>query len=199
MVAKSGNSAPAGGHAFSCRCGALAGHVSALGVKAGTRIACHCADCRANELYHGQPDPAPEPVDLFQLAPDTITIAQGAEQLQAIRLGPRGPLRWYAACCGTPFANTLARPGLPFAGMRADLFDDKTALGKRRAEAFIPQAGKPPRTKGAGVMAWGILTRMLSSRLSGRWRQSPFFDETTGKPVAEVRLLGKEERAPLYR
>lgn len=190
----------AGAQAFACTCGALRGEVSEAGIKTGLRLVCHCADCRANELYHGQPDPAPDPVELFQLAPDSITISHGAEHLRAIRLGPRGPLRWYAACCGTPFANTLARPGLPFAGMRADLFQDKTALGKIRARAFIPSTvpGKPPRTKGGGAMAWGILSRMIASRLSGRWKETPFFDAVTGRPVAEPELISKSRRAALY-
>ncbi|MGR3758952.1 DUF6151 family protein [Roseobacteraceae bacterium NS-SX3] len=183
---------------FSCNCGALRGHVTAQGVKTGTRIACYCADCRANELYHGQPDPAPGPVDLFQLAPDAIKITRGAEHLKAIRLGPRGPLRWYAACCGTPFANTLDKRFLPFAGMRADLFADKDKLGKLRAQAFVPQPGKPPRTKGAGRMAMGILARMLGALASGRWKETPFFDPATGKPAAAPRMLSKEERRALY-
>ncbi|KIC34509.1 DUF6151 family protein [Leisingera sp. ANG-S5] len=186
------------GLAFSCNCGALRGEVAAQGIKTGTRVVCYCADCRANELYHGQPDPAPDPVDLFQLAPDTITITQGADHLKALRLGPRGPLRWFASCCGTPFANTLAKPGLPFAGMRSDLFQDKSALGKIRARAFIPAPGKQARTKGGGAMAWGILSRMITARLSGRWKETPFFDAETGKPVAEPQLISKTERAKLY-
>lgn len=190
----------AGAQAFSCSCGALRGEASEAGIKTGLHLVCHCADCRANELYHGRPDPAPDPVALFQLAPDSITITSGAEHLRAIRLGPRGPLRWYTACCGTPFANTLAKPGLPFAGMRADLFQDKSALGKIRARAFIPSAlpGKPPQTKGGAAMAWGILSRMLAARLSGRWKQNPFFDADTGRPVAEPELISKERRAQLY-
>ncbi|AHD00418.1 DUF6151 family protein [Leisingera methylohalidivorans] len=186
------------GLAFSCNCGALRGEVSAQGIKDGTRVVCYCADCRANELHHGRPDPAPDPVDLFQLAPDSITITQGAAHLKALRFGPRGPLRWYASCCGTPFANTLAKPTLPFAGMRADLFQDTSALGKIRAKAFLPVTGKQTRTKGGGVLAWGILSRMITSRLSGRWRETPFFDAATGKPVAEPELLCKDQRAKLY-
>ncbi|OED49754.1 hypothetical protein AB838_05430 [Rhodobacteraceae bacterium (ex Bugula neritina AB1)] len=187
----------AGAQRFSCNCGAVCGAVSAAGIKGGTRVVCYCSDCRANELYHGQPDPAPDPVDLFQVSPDSITITQGAAHLKAIRLGPRGPLRWYADCCSTPFANTLAKPGLPFAGMRSDLFEDISALGKIRAKAFLSAPGKQTRTKGGGVMAWGIISRMITARLSGRWKETPFFDANTGKPVAEPHLISKEERAKL--
>lgn len=188
----------AAAHPFACTCGALCGEVSAAGIKTGMRLVCYCSDCRANELYHNQPDPAPEPVDLFQLAPDSITITQGSEHLKAIRLGPRGPLRWYAACCGTPFANTLSKPTLPFASMRADLFQDKSALGKIRAKAFMPVPGKPAQTKGAGIMAWGIFNRMITARLSGRWKETPFFDTTSRQPVSPPELISKERRATLY-
>ncbi|NIZ60049.1 hypothetical protein DL239_03555 [Sedimentitalea sp. CY04] len=183
---------------FACNCGKLSGHVTAEGIKSGTRVVCYCPDCRANELYHGQPDPAPGPVDLFQLSPDTINLTKGSEHLRLMRLSPKGTLRWYAGCCGTPFANTLAKPTLPFAGLRADLFTNKDALGKIKAKAFIPQNGQPAKTKGAAGMALGIISRMITSRLSGRWRETPFFDVETGNPVAEAEMPSKEERAKLY-
>lgn len=185
------------GAAFSCTCGAFGGHLSAEGVKAGTRLVCHCQSCRENELAHGQPDPAPEPVDLFQTTPDAITITHGAEHLRLLKLSPKGTLRWYAGCCCTPFANTAAKRSFPFAGLRADVFEDKSILGKIRIRAFIPQApGKPPKTEGAARMAYGILSRMLAAFLSGTWKDTPFFTED-GTPAAEPRILTKEERAAL--
>ncbi|AZV78803.1 hypothetical protein EBB79_13600 [Parasedimentitalea marina] len=183
---------------FACDCGALQGHVTAHGIKTGTRAVCFCADCRAAELYHGQSDPAPGPVDLFQMSPEDVVITKGAEHLRLMRLSPKGLMRWYAGCCGTPFANTLAKPTLPFAGLRADLFADKDALGKIRARGFIPQPGKPSKTKGAAGMVLGIFKRMATSRLSGQWRQTPFFDIETGEPVSEPKILSKEERAKHY-
>ncbi|MVO16913.1 DUF6151 family protein [Parasedimentitalea huanghaiensis] len=184
--------------AFSCKCGTLRGHVTAQGMKTGTRVVCFCPDCRAVQLYHKQPDPAPGPVDLFQVSPDTIEISQGTDCLQLLQLSPKGTLRWYASCCGTPFANTLAKPGLPFAGLLSDNFANQDALGKIRARAFVPQPGKPSKTTGAAVMALGIISRMATSRMSGRWRQTPFFNIETGEPVAEPKIPTKEERAKFY-
>lgn len=182
---------------FSCRCGAFCGHLSAEGVKAGTRVVCFCKSCRENALAHGQPDPAPDPVDLFQTTPDAITITKGAEHLSLLRLSPKGTLRWYAGCCGTPFANSSSKRSFPFVGLYADLFQNKAALGKVRARAFIPQpVGKPPKTEGAGRMAYGIVTRMLSAFLSGSWKDTPFFDDN-GTPSSEARILTKTERAAL--
>ncbi len=182
---------------FSCSCGSLVGHITAEAQKSGLRLLCHCPDCRAAELFHQQPDPV-EGVDLFQLAPHAISITKGAEHLRLMRLGPKGLFRWYAGCCGTPFANTLAKPQLSFAGLRSDIFDNKEALGKVKAQANIARPGKPPQNKGMARMVYGIFSRMLTARLSGLWRQTPFFDAETGQPVAEPEVLSKDERARLY-
>lgn len=185
--------------AFSCACGKFQGTLSTEGAKAGTHVACFCADCRANEVVHGKNDPAPDPVRLLQIAPEAIKIAQGAEYLRPMRLSSRGILRWYASCCNTPIANTLGKPGLPFAGIRTALFSDPDHFGRVRVQAFVPQAGKPPRTKSALPMVMALFKRMGASRLSGSWRDTPFFDVDTGKPVAEIKVLSKEERASLPR
>lgn len=182
---------------FSCSCGQLAGNISADAQRSGLRLLCFCPDCRANELYHQQSDPT-EGVDLFQLAPHGIHLTRGAEHLQLLRLGPKGLFRWYASCCGTPVANTLAKPGLAFAGLRSDLFVDKGALGKIRARSFVPVPGKPPRNEGTLRMVYGIFSRMITARMSGLWRQTPFFDIESGKPVSEPKVLTKEARARLY-
>lgn len=183
--------------AFSCSCGSLRGYLTSEGAQAGTHVACHCADCRANEVYHNLPDPAPEPVRLLQISPEAITITQGAEHLRVLRLTRRGIFRWYAGCCGTPIANTLASAKLPFAGMRTALFENPDHFGKIRVEAFVPQPGKPPRTKGALPMVLSLFKRMGAARLSGRWRDTPFFDAETGEPVAAVEVLSKDARAAL--
>lgn len=183
---------------FACSCGALSGYVAAHGIKNGTRAVCYCADCRAGVLYLGQPDPAPGPVDFFQTSPDSVKITQGAEHLRLMRLGPKGLFRWYAGCCNSPLANTLAKSTLPFAGLHVDRFANKDALGKVRTRGFVPQPGKPPKTKGAAAMALGIISRMATSRMSGRWRQTPFFDVETSLPVANPEIPSKEARAKLY-
>ncbi|MFV1441309.1 DUF6151 family protein [Phaeobacter sp. JH20_36] len=184
---------------FACDCGQIRGALSPEARKAGTRVVCFCADCRANELYHNQPDPAPGPVDLFQVNPDGVTFHQGQDLLRVMRLSPKGLLRWYAGCCGTPMANTLAKPTLPFAGMRSDRFADPSALGKVRARAFVPKAGKQPRTEGAARMVISLLSRMISARLSGRWKETPFFDIASGAPISEPEVISKEARAELLR
>ncbi|MFS4580217.1 DUF6151 family protein [Phaeobacter sp. C3_T13_0] len=184
---------------FACDCGQIRGELSQDAQKAGTRIVCFCPDCRANEIYHKQPDPAPGPVDLFQVNPDGLKFHQGQGLLRVMRLSPKGLHRWYAGCCGTPMANTLAKPTLPFAGMRSDRFADKDALGKIRTRAFVKKTGKQPRTEGAIRMVISLLSRMISARLSGRWKETPFFNVENGTPTSTPMVISKEERAALYR
>ncbi|MBK0327638.1 hypothetical protein I5535_10035 [Rhodobacteraceae bacterium F11138] len=184
--------------AFSCNCGTVSGHIAPTARRSGTHLICHCRDCQAAERYLGQQDPSGTGVDLFQTTPDTITLDTGADRLAVLRLGPKGPLRWYADCCKAPLFNTLARPGIPFATVLVARIADPAPLGPVIAHGFVPQAGGPPKHRGAGVMVWRFFTRMGAARLSGRWRQTPFFDLDTGEPTAPVHQLTREERAALY-
>lgn len=183
---------------FACACGAIAGTLSPSGPGAGTHIACHCDDCRAAQLWCGAADPSLEGVRIYQTTPDTLHLDHGHDKLGLMRLGPKGLLRWYATCCNAPLCNTLARPGLPFVGLMADRIAPPSALGPLRAHAFVPTGpGKPPRHRGALRMVFAVLSRMIGARISGKWRQTPFFDPDTGAPVAAARILSRAERRAL--
>lgn len=184
---------------FSCICGALHGRIAQQAIRSGTRLRSHCADCRAEELVLGQPDPDPAGVDLLQTTPDAITFDGGIECLGLLRLGPNGLLRWYATCCDTPLFNTLKTPKLPFVGIHSARLSKPDLLGPIRVEGFVPRPGKNPAHKGAGRMVVSLLTRMIAARLSGRWRETPLFDTDTGVPVATPRVLTREERAAVTR
>lgn len=160
---------------------------------------CHCQDCRAAEMYLGQPDPVPSGVDLFQTTPDAIQLENSTKGMSVLRLGPKGPLRWYATCCKAPMFNTLSRAGIPFSTVLVARLSEPTRLGPIIARAFVPQPGGAPNHKGAGRMVWRMVSNMAAARLSGRWRQTPFFDLSTGSPTAPVHLLTKEERIGLYK
>ncbi|OIQ24923.1 MAG: hypothetical protein BM562_17670 [Alphaproteobacteria bacterium MedPE-SWcel] len=175
----------------------MSGHLAAGSVKQGSRILCHCADCRAVELHHGCPDPAGTGVDLLQLNPDMVAIDHGAEHLSLLQLSPRGVFRWYAGCCGTPLFNTPRTAKLPFIAVRAALFAEPDSLGKVIAQTFIPKKGKPPQHKGAGRMTYKLIGRMVSARITGRWKQSPLFDRDTGAPVVAPQILSKADRKAL--
>ncbi|AVO39880.1 hypothetical protein C6Y53_17785 [Pukyongiella litopenaei] len=184
---------------LSCRCGGFHATLSADGLRAATHVTCQCADCRAAHLHFHQPDPAGEGVHVLQTTPDALTIISGADKLAVMRLSPKGLFRWYASCCNTPLFNTLASPKLPFAGIVADRFDDINALGPVVVRAHIPKQGGGYRHEHYARAGWGILSRMIAARLSGRWRHSPFFDIETGEPTGPVTVLTKEARAALSR
>ncbi|KUJ85605.1 hypothetical protein AVO45_01020 [Ruegeria marisrubri] len=190
--------APAGSLKFSCDCGQLSGYITERGVRTGTHVCCFCPDCRAAELYFGQPDPAPDPVDIFQLSPDAIVIEKGKENLALMRLGPNGVFRWYASCCNAPIANTLKTPKLPFAGIIAKRIADPEPLGPIVTKANIQDGNGKSHHEHVGRAVVGVLKRGLAARLSGRWRQNPFFDPETGAPVAQATIPTKDERAALY-
>ncbi|MDK3016069.1 DUF6151 family protein [Pseudodonghicola flavimaris] len=182
---------------FRCRCGTLHGHLSPKGLRRGTHVACFCADCRANELAHGQPDPAPEPVGLFQLSAQEIRFDGGFDQLALMQLSPKGLYRWYARCCDTPMFNTLSSPALSFAAIRTACLDDPARLGPLRGRAFVPQAAGKPKMEGLVPVIRGFAVRALAGRLTGGWRRSPFFD-AAGAPIVSPRVLSRTERAALY-
>ena len=180
---------------FSCSCGGLTGQIEAATPKSGTHLECYCKDCRAAQIFLGQPDPAPRGVHLFQTTPDRVTILTGADNLGLLRLSPNGLMRWYATCCNAPLFNTLASPRLPFVGVIVDRLKNPAQVGPVITHSFVPDPqGGRPRHKGATVMAWRFLIRLIAARLSGHWRHTPFFDVKTGEPTAVPRILGKDER-----
>lgn len=189
-------------HPLRCRCGRLQGEVTLEG--RNTRVVCYCKDCQAFARFL---DPAGRALDtqggsdVVQLAPHRIRISQGAEQLAVMRLSSQGMLRWYAACCRTPVGNTLARRDRPFTGLLVQCLDSaplEPSFGPVGAQVNTQSATGEPKPRAFGLLrtAWTILGMVLGSRLSGRYRNTPFFD-AAGAPVAAPRVLSADERARL--
>lgn len=183
---------------FSCDCGAIAGWLDPEAGRSGVHAVCFCRDCRAAELWLGRPDPAPGPVDVLQTTPDRVHFDTGTDRLGLVRLGPKGLMRWYATCCNAPLFNTLAAPKLAFAAIHTARLTDPRRIGPVRVHSSIPQPGGGTKHKGWGVMVLRILGGMLAARVTGRWRNTPFFDVQTGAPTVPARVLTKAERATLY-
>ncbi len=186
------------GVGFACECRALQGRITAEGVQAGTHVVCYCPDCRAAELYFGQPDPAPDPIAVFQIAPEHIEIDQGAEHLAVMQLGPKGVYRWYAKCCKSPLANTLQTPKFPFASVIAKRVANPSNLGPVTSRSFVPKPGGKSSHERFASAVFGVLKRAAKSRFSGGWKKTPFFDGSTGEPVSKPTLISKSERDALY-
>lgn len=182
---------------LSCTCGTLTGQLShAKG--AGTHCVCFCRSCRSAQIVLGQPDPHPEPVPLYQTTPDRISIDTGADQLAVLRLSPATKTyRWYAACCNAPLAITGAGPGISFVSLCVDRLADAAPLGRVRCKAFVPQPDGTTKHTNLPAFAYGLISRAIAARMSGRWQDTPFFDPVTKEPKGPVRILTPEDRAAL--
>lgn len=189
-------------HPLRCHCGALRGDVTQEGNN--TRVVCYCKDCQAFARFL---DPAGRVLDaqggsdVVQLAPHRIHITKGAEHLAVVRLSPQGMLRWYAACCRTPIGNTLARRDRPFTGLLVQCLDSaplEPSFGPVGAHVNTQSAIGEPKPRAFGLLRtmWTILGMVLGSRLSGRYRNTPFFD-ADGAPIAIPEVLQADERARL--
>ena len=183
---------------WTCACGQTQLAVETSG---GSRVVCYCRDCQAFARHFGRTDmlDGRGGSDLYQVQPHQVTFLKGEENLAALRLSGKGPARWYAACCGTPMANTWTSPKVPFATMTAAQFSDRDILGPIHAQAFrrdglgyVEKEGT-----GMGLVYLAFARRALTSFASGNWRKSPFFDEA-GAPKAEFRSLTDDERTAAY-
>lgn len=187
--------------ALACRCGSVRGLVEPD--PAALRGRCYCQDCQAYARFLGRADDlldAHGGSDVVQTMAKFLTLTSGVERLACVRMTPGGPLRWYAACCNTPIANTAARPvaafmGLVTAGLAEN--DVEAAFGPVRIRTFTAGARgepKPPETPISKVLG-RIIGRSLKALIDGSWRATPFFDLRTRRPVAEPRVLMPAERA----
>ncbi len=183
---------------FSCSCGTIKGVLRGVSPAAGTHAECYCSDCRAAEVYTGQPDPSPAPVGLFQTTPDLVSFTQGYEKLAVFSFGRKNLLRWHASCCGSILFNTVRNPKIAFASIRTNLLQDTAAIGPSVASAFIPTPSGKPKHKGLGRFVMQAVPRITAARLSGRWKQTPFFDLETLEPVRPVQIVDRAKRAQIH-
>lgn len=182
---------------FSCSCGEIKGTLHHVTPRNGNHVRCYCAACRAAVLYTTGEDVGTNGVDLYQTTPDKISFQQGPSNLGVFSFSPKKLLRFRAMCCGVQMFTMLPTPKFALAGVMTNLLEDKTAIGPVAMEAFVPQPDGSTKHNSTLRLYGGTMWRALLARISGRWKQTSFFDITTGKPVAEVYLLTKEERANL--
>lgn len=174
---------------WTCNCGEVE-----LSVEAGdgTRLVCYCASCQrfANDFGAGDTlDPAGG-ADLYQTAPERVSITRGADKLSWVKFTPKGPNRWFTTCCKTPMANSLGTRAIPFATILTHNIDDKSGVGpvvarvnrKDATQRITQDAGN------SGKAMREFIWRALRSRVSGRYKRNPFFDANgtliaSGSPV----------------
>jgi hypothetical protein len=187
-------------HRWHCRCGKLAGEVDAGAVV--NRGICYCKDCQAFAYFLGAPArilDARGGTDIVQTSPQALTFTAGREQLECLRLTPRGLMRWYAACCNTAVGNTAPNYRLSFVGLIHDGLANSTqtldgSFGPALMRVNTQSAAGKPKPKSAGT--FGAVIRlggmMLKARVNGAYRRTPFFSDD-GAPTAQPKVLSADE------
>ena len=191
-----------------CSCGSMQGRAVAGKGHRGNRLVCYCDDCqsfahfleRAGDVLdrHGG-------TEIYQMSPADVAFVSGGEHLAAVRLRPKGLLRWYAGCCNTPIGNTLATPNLPFVGVInacAHAGPDGRPLGDVQGPVKGRIMGRFATGDRDGLDAHNAIPPSMMARFMWnmlRWRfrrdrrSTPFFDAGTGQPVVEPRVLSDTE------
>lgn len=189
-------------HPLSCECHTVQGHV--LPGATASRVLCYCKDCQAFARYLNAQDTVLNVqggTHIVQLAASRVVITQGLSHIAAIRLSERGLIRWYASCCNTPIGNTLPTNQLPFVGLIDNILNQaaipKDFPGKIAVVHTQSAMGHPkPSAHGLPGTMWRFLRIVAKARMSGAYKQSPFFDDN-GKPIVEPVVLSDEERKKL--
>jgi len=194
-----------------CRCGAVTGSVRDASRPSCYRLVCMCDDCQAYAHHLGRADDVLDEnggTDTFYPAPSQVSITQGLAHVRCLRVSPRGPLRWYASCCSTPMAHTVASAKVPFIGIPHSFIAHADALHMRdqllgrvlaRVRGRFGRGALPADAsqtvpllvliRGYGLLLWGWLLR--------RHAPSPFFDPRTGAPLVTPVVLTQEQREAL--
>ncbi len=183
---------------WTCRCGTVRATVAAGPT---SHVVCYCRDCQAyaRHLHAGDALDAEGGTDLCATVASRITIEAGADRLACLRMTRRGPLRWYAACCGAPLANTAPGATMPYAGVVLAFARPADAAGPVEARLNLSHAQGRVKGRSGPVrrVMLAAIGRTLLARLAGRHRPTPFFD-ADGRPVAAVGALSASERAAAY-
>ena len=193
-------------HPVRCRCGKLQGEISHA--ELGIRAVCYCHDCQAFAHFLGTAEEILDPLggtEIVAIAPRCVSFTAGTEHLACMSLTEQGIFRWYANCCRTPIGNTprdrkLSHVGLIHACLRAagsSLADSFGAVQMR-----VHRQGAKTSAPAAPVTAFMLaglrfVGSLAWSRVSGKYRQNPFFDAATGRPRVAPRVLSKAEHERL--
>ena len=184
---------------LTCECGSFHATLREIDPKRGTHLRCHCADCRAAYRIL-RPNVEPRGgIHIYQTDPDKIDIIKGQEHFECLQLSPKGMLRWYASCCDTPLINTTRSAKMPFAGVLTATANDPHVFGAVIAEANIKGTDGKVQHKGMTRMVIRLFSRMISTRISGRWKETPFFSAPLFVPIFEPRLVAKKDKRDAYK
>jgi hypothetical protein len=187
-------------HRFQCTCGGVRGEI--LQPRRAMRGVCYCRDCQTYAHLLRRADDVLDAIggtDLVATASSNVTISAGRENLACVSLSPRGLLRWYAACCNTPIANTPRDWKVPYVGLvhtclrQPDPLERSFPRVEMRVNTKSAHGAVPRDTGLAGKLRFlRIGMHLTRLRLAGAYKTTPLFS-ASGEPVAAARVAGREE------
>lgn len=184
-----------------CRCGRLQGVIAREART--TRALCYCRDCQTYAHALGDPGRVLDPqggTDVVATLQQYVRFTDGKDSLASLSLSPNGLLRWYAACCNTPIANTTRDPRVSYVGLVHACLGEPSAqlaaFGPPVVSINTKHAKGEVKASAAKAVAVTvpIVWSVLRARLSGAWRRTPFFVAGSSVPVAAPRVLSPEEK-----
>jgi len=189
-------------HRFRCTCGQVRGEI--LEPRHAMRAVCYCRDCQTYAHLLRRADRVLDAIggtDVVATAASNVAITAGREHLACVTLSPTGLLRWYAACCGTPIANTPRNWKLPYVGLVHTCLNQPDALERSfpRVDMRVNRNGAhgtvPPDAGLAGKLRFArMAVRLIRIRLAGAYRSTPLFS-ASGEPVATREKVEAARRA----
>lgn len=192
-------------HPLRCRCGIMQGYVDAH--ESAGRAVCYCKSCQAFARFLEQEADILNSnggTEIIACLPRSVHFTTGVDKLACMSLSEQGLLRWYSSCCRTPIGNTPRDRKMPYVGLvRACLpgsdasFDQ--AFGPLKVSLNTESAlGKVKPTLAPTLIAVAkIMKKVISARLSGKYRDNPFFKPNSDTPIEEPRVLTQTERRAL--
>jgi hypothetical protein len=188
-----------------CACGAVQGQL--VRSASATRAVCYCRDCQAYARFLGSPGIVDRDggTEVVASLPMHVRFTRGVDSIACMSLSERGLLRWYASCCDTPIGNTPRNPKIPYVGVvhccvegGAPAID--RALGRKRIVVNTKSARKHVRSTplASSVAVLKLMAAAAGARMSGAYRNNPFFVHASRTPIRPVRVLSDAERARVY-
>jgi hypothetical protein len=184
---------------LNCDCGSFQASLANVDHIKGTHLRCHCADCRAFVRVLLPDAVLKNGLHLFQTDPDKIEVTKGVEYLECLTLSPKGLLRWYASCCQTPMFNTPRSAKVPMVAILTDIAEDPSLFGPVVCDAFRKTTSGKSKTTGLPAVIVRFLKRAISSRLSGRWQETPFFIMPENIPLTKPYVVAKDKKRAAYK
>ena len=142
--------------------------------------------------------------DIIATIPKYVHFTHGLEQLRCMSLSEKGLLRWYAGCCRTPVGNTPRNPKLPYVGLVHTCLAGSQAEVQRAfgsAHVAINTRSATGSVRPTPVAAFfavlKIMRNVVWSRISGGYRENPFFRPGGAEPIVLPQVLSPAQRSAL--